>query len=114
MNFFVLFLIASLAALVYQHSLTALALPLKLILPSQDLTVTSGSQTGSTTTNGHLVNSASHNSQLNGHHDETTTTTSANNSRQNTLSKQQSVQNTSSSSDGRQLLDKGAGKYTTL
>ena len=101
--------------MVYQHSLTALALPLKLILPSQDLIVTSGGQTGSITTNGHMVNSASHNSQLNGHHhhhDESSTTTSANNSRQNTLSKQQSVQNTST--DGRQLLDKGAGKYTTL
>ena len=36
--------IGNLAALVYQHSLTPLALPIKLILPTQDLVLTNNSE----------------------------------------------------------------------
>ena len=86
----------NLAALVYQHSLTPLALPIKLILPSQDLTITSNEQsskqeTTSLRTNNEIVQATSN---------------------QPTQQQQKQQQPVASSQvqDSRVLLEKGAGK----
>lgn len=96
------------AALVYQHSLTSLALPIKLILPSQDLAHGQSITTTTTTTNGQNPNTIVNLNNINGHEDV--------NSRNNTLSRQQSAnsQNANVPGDGRQLLEKGAGIYHYL
>ena len=76
----------SLAALVYQHSLTPLALPIQLNLPQEDLVLTVGNQA-----NGQQVKSVGANGS----------------SKQATQQQQQQQQ----SQDSRHLLEKGAGKY---
>lgn len=93
--------IGSLAALVYQHSLTPLALPIKLILPVRDLVLTvnehkqqpqakvNGTSNGTNGTNG--------TSNVNGNGNTPVKQTS-----------QQPVQ------DARHLLEKGAGRYYYL
>ena len=79
----------SLAALVYQHSLTPLALPIKLILPLKDLIITANDQPNKTNSN------------------QSTTTKQVNNQQQQQQHQQQQQQ----VQDARHLLEKGAGKF---
>ena len=90
--------IGSLAALVYQHSLTPLALPIKLILPVRDLvlTVNEHKQQPQAKVNG-TSNGTNGTSNVNGNGNTPVKQTS-----------QQPVQ------DARHLLEKGAGKYYYL
>lgn len=119
----------SLAALVYQHSLTPLALPIKLILPNQDLVVTSSTSSSSgihqqannqnnntTTTTPVSSNTNNNTNAMNGHGTNNTNTninTSTVQQNNNTLtsSKRVSSPQTANNTDGRQLLEKGAGAF---
>lgn len=86
--------IGSLAALVYQHSLTPLALPIKLILPIRDLVLTVNEQ------------KQQPQAKVNGNSNGTNGTSNVNGNG-NTPVKQTSQQPVQ---DARHLLEKGAGK----
>ena len=89
--------------MVYQHSLTPLALPIKLILPTQDLSITTN-ENDQIKVNG-AVESTQH-TKTNGGQSVHQTTQSQ------TVAAQQQHQNSNSAqvSDARVLLEKGAGK----
>jgi tensin len=77
----------SLAALVYQHSITPLALPIKLVLPTQDLMSNSGNN---------------NNNNINGY------------SNGESVKTGKQIAQSVLSPDGRLLLEKGAGSYFFL
>lgn len=95
------------AALVYQHSLTSLALPLKLLLPTEDLIPTGSNVTSPT-------NAAPANSNLNTNENINNNNTNTNKSAASSTASnaKQPTAQAQTIQDGRQLLEKGAGKLT--